>query len=95
MEIRQTDIFAKWFTGLRDRQAKAAMLQRFDRAVLGNLGHVRTVGKGVSEMKIDVGAGYRAYFTIRQQTVIFLLCGGSKSTQQADIARAQELAKLV
>lgn len=92
MEIRQTEIFTTWVSKIRDPQAKAAVIVRLRRASLGNLGTVKTVGKGVSEMKIDVGQGYRAYYTIRQQTVVFLLCGGTKSTQKEDIQKAQDLA---
>jgi putative addiction module killer protein len=58
-------------------------------ARLGNLGNARSVGDGVSELRIDVGAGYRVYFTRRQRVVIILLCGGDKSTQSKDIARAK------
>lgn len=62
---------------------------------LGNLGDVKTVGGGVSEMRIDVGSGYRVYFTRRKQIVIVLLCGGDKSTQSKDIATAQRMAGLI
>jgi len=67
-------------------RAKARILAR-----LGNLGDVRSVGDGVSEMRVDVGAGYRAYFTRRQRVVIILLCGGDKSGQARDIARAKQM----
>jgi putative addiction module killer protein len=92
MDIKQTEVFSKWLQKLRDVRAKAAILVRIRRASFGNLGSIRSVGGGVSEMKIDVGQGYRAYFTIRQQTVLILLCGGSKSSQEADIKKAQEMA---
>ena len=71
------------------------ILARLDAARLGNLGDVHSVGGGVSEMRIDVGAGYRVYFTRRQRVVILLLCGGDKSSQTKDIARAQQMAKAV
>jgi putative addiction module killer protein len=57
------------------------------------LGDVKPVGGDVSEMRVDVGAGYRVYFTLRGGVVVVLLAGGDKSTQQADIKRAIELAK--
>jgi putative addiction module killer protein len=92
-QIKQTEIFSNWHHSLSDRKAKHAITRRLDIAEAGSLGHVRAVGAGVSEMKIDVGPGYRLYFTMRGRTVIFLLCGGDKRTQDADIKRAKELAK--
>ena len=64
---------------------------RIRRASLGNLGDVQPVGKGVSEMRIDYGPGYRVYFAQRGQALIVLLCGGDKSTQKRDIRRAQQM----
>lgn len=90
--IQQSSTFAQWFDGLRDAQAKARILARLKRVELGNLGDVKSVGKSVSELRIDYGAGYRVYFTQREQVVIFLLCGGDKSTQARDIKRAQQIA---
>jgi putative addiction module killer protein len=92
-QIQQTDVFAKWLSGLRDVRAKARILARLDSARLGNMGDVVSVGGGVSEIRVDVGAGYRVYFTRRQRVVIILLCGGDKSTQAKDIARAKLIAK--
>lgn len=91
-QIRQTEVFAKWLVQLRDVRAKARILARLDSARLGNLGDVRSIGAGISEMRVDVGAGYRIYFTRRQRIVIFLLCGGDKSSQIKEIARAKALA---
>ncbi len=94
-QIQQTDVFAKWLSGLRDVRAKARILARLDSARLGNLGDVVSVGDGVSEIRVDVGAGYRVYFTRRQRVVVILLCGGDKSTQTKDIARAKLIAKAI
>jgi putative addiction module killer protein len=93
IEIRQTDVFAAWFAGLRDREARARITVRIRRLSLGNPGDVRPVGNGVSEMRIDYGPGYRVYFVRRGDTVVVLLCGGDKRGQDRDIARALELAR--
>ena len=90
-QLRRTDVFDDWLLDLRDVRAKARILARLESARLGNLGDVRSVGDGVSEMRIDVGAGYRVYFTRRQRVVIILLCGGDKSSQARDIARAKQM----
>ena len=84
--------FDIWFSGLRDRQARARIAARIDRLALGNPGDVKPVGSGVSEMRIDYGPGYRVYFTRRGPIVIVLLCGGDKRTQAADIKRAVQIA---
>lgn len=93
--IQQTKTFANWHSAVRDLKAKVAIARRIDRAAAGNLGDVKSVGDGVSEMRIDVGAGYRLYFTVRGGIVIVLLVGGDKSTQPADIRQAKKLAKEV
>jgi len=90
-QLRQTDVFEMWLLELRDMRAKARILARLESARLGNLGDVRSVGGGVSEMRIDVGAGYRVYFTRRQRVVLILLCGGDKTSQAKDIARARRM----
>jgi len=92
-QIEQTPEFAAWHFGLRDLRARLAISRRIDKAAFGLLGDVKPVGEGVSEMRVDVGAGYRMYFTIRARTVLFLLHGGDKSAQDADIKRAKKLAK--
>jgi len=91
-QIRETDVFATWLSKLRDARAIARILARLESARMGNLGDVRSVGGGVSEMRVDVGAGYRVYFTRRQRVVIVLLCGGDKSSQAKDVARARQMA---
>jgi putative addiction module killer protein len=93
IEIRQTDVFAKWFDKLRDRQARARILVRLRRLSLGHVGDAKSVGEGVSELRIDYGPGYRIYFTRQGDAVIVLLAGGDKSTQARDIERAKELAQ--
>ncbi|MCP1517777.1 type II toxin-antitoxin system RelE/ParE family toxin [Pseudomonas sp. GT1P32] len=93
--IQQTTNFAQWHASIRDLRAKVAIARRIDRASAGNLGDIKPVGDGVSEMRVDVGAGYRVYFTMRNNVVIVLLAGGDKSSQTADIKRAKKLAKEV
>jgi putative addiction module killer protein len=93
--IQQTKTFVQWHVALRDMRAKIAIARRIERASAGNLGDVKPVGEGVSEMRIDIGVGYRAYFTTRDRTLIILLVGGDKSTQPADIKRAKTMAKEV
>ncbi len=93
--IQQTETFAKWHEALRDLRARTAIARRIDRAEYGNLGDVKPVGGNVSEMRIDVGAGYRVYFTSRRGIVLILLAGGDKSTQGADIKRAIKLSQEV
>jgi putative addiction module killer protein len=95
LEIRQTEHYAEWYLGLRDRMAKARINVRIRRMSLGNFGDVKPVGQGVSELRIDHGPGYRVYFVQRGQIVIVLLVGGDKRTQSQDIEKALELAKLV
>ncbi|MGE7958699.1 type II toxin-antitoxin system RelE/ParE family toxin [Pseudomonas sp. NPDC089530] len=92
-EILQTAVFARWHATLRDLRARIAIARRLERASAGNLGDVRNLGGGLSEMRVNTGAGYRVYFTVRGHTLIVLLLGGDKSTQPADIAQARSLAK--
>lgn len=92
-KIHTTRVFDEWARKLKDKQAAMAVAMRLDRAANGNLGDIKPVGDGVSEMRIFVGQGYRIYFTIRNSEMIILLCGGNKTTQQQDIKNAKELAK--
>ncbi len=92
MQIRRTEEFAAWLSGLRDRQGRAKILARIDRLEEGNPGNTRSVGAGVVEMKIDFGPGYRVYYVQRGEVTMVLLCGGDKSTQDSDIKYAKILA---
>ncbi|MGB3292530.1 MAG: type II toxin-antitoxin system RelE/ParE family toxin [Phormidesmis sp.] len=93
MEIRQTEIYAKWFASLRDRPAKVRIGVRIRRLSLGNPDDVRPVGEGVSELRIKYGPGYRVYFVQRGNELIILLAGGDKQTQRRDIQTALGLAR--
>ncbi|MEG3161879.1 type II toxin-antitoxin system RelE/ParE family toxin [Sphingomonas sp. LB2R24] len=91
-EIATTDDFDDWFDGLRDSLAVTAIRRNIVKLSGGLFGNVEAVGSGVSELKVDVGAGYRIYFVTRGRTIIVLLTGGDKSSQRRDIARAKEMA---
>ncbi len=93
IEVRTTNAFLAWLRKLRDVRALARIQVRIDRLSLGNPGDVRPVGDGVSELRIDYGPGYRVYFLQMGETYILLLCGGDKSTQNNDIAKAKALAR--
>ena len=93
VEIRQTEAYARWFRRLRTGRPGCELTTAFRRMSLGNLGDVRPVGEGVSEVRIDYGPGYRVYFMQRGETLIVLLAGGDKDSQARDIRRAQELAR--
>ena len=90
-EVRTTGEFDNWLDGLRDTVAREAIAARLIRASLGNFGDHRPVGEGVMEIRIFVGAGYRAYFTVRQRRIVFMPCGGDKGSQSWDIRRAKEI----
>jgi putative addiction module killer protein len=92
IEIRQTETYSEWFNALRDQQAKARINIRIRRLSMGNPGDVKPVGRGVSELRIDYGPGYSVYFKQRGETLIILLAGGDKRTQERDIKTALDLA---
>lgn len=93
IEVRQTAVFSEWLDGLRDRTARVRIATRIRRMETGNPGDVKSVGEGVSEMRITYGPGYRLYFVRDGNTVVILLCGGDKSSQSRDIAQAKRMAK--
>ena len=95
IEVRYSAEFGKWLNRLRDANAYARIVQRIRRLERGNPGDVRSVGGGLHELRIDYGPGYRVYFVARGSTVVILLCGGDKRTQDRDIRRALELAQEV
>jgi len=93
VEVRQTPEFSKWLRRLKDPNAVARIVARIRRVEMENPGDVKSIGRGVMEMRIDYGPGYRIYYTHRGATVVVLLCGGDKRAQSRDIKRAQELAE--
>lgn len=92
-EVRKTARFAQWLDDLQDIRGRARIQARIERLAAGNPGDVAPVGEGVSELRIDVGPGYRVYFAKRGRALIILLAGGSKRTQAADIRTALQLAR--
>ena len=92
LDIKQTDTYRKWERKLRDPRARALIAARIFRLANGLVGDVKPVGRGVSELRIHHGPGYRIYFKQRGNEVVILLCGGDKDSQQRDIDTAQRLA---
>ena len=82
------DPFQDWLDDLKDFKAQVAILRRIDRLAFGNLGDHRFCGKGVWELRVDVGSGYRVYYVQQGNHLVLLLCGGSKRSQQSDIRKA-------
>ena len=91
MQVEKTDEYRKWIDDLKDRTGRARVLMRVDRLIHGNPGSHRNLTEGVSELKIDVGPGYRVYYSQRGARLLLLIAGGDKSTQAKDIAKALEL----
>ncbi len=93
VEVRQTNEFSAWLHRLRDANAAARIVGRIRRMEQGNPGDTRSVGKGIMEMRIDYGPGYRIYYLHSGAEIVILLCGSDKRTQRQDIKRAQVLAE--
>lgn len=93
MRVEKTDEYRDWIDKLKDLSGRARILMRVDRLIHGNPGSSRHLTHGVSELKVDVGPGYRVYYTQRGDRLLLLLIGGDKSTQSKDIARAIRLAQ--
>ncbi len=92
-EIKTTDQFDNWLTGIRDGLTRRRVVARLRKASMGLLGDVKPVGEGVSEMREHFGSGWRLYFVQHGQTLIVMLAGGDKATQTADITLAIRLAR--
>jgi putative addiction module killer protein len=93
MRVEKTDGYRNWIDGLKDVAGRARILMRVDRLIHGNPGAHRNLTQGVSELKIDVGPGYRVYSSQRGGRLLLLLAGGDKATQAKDIATAIRLAQ--
>jgi putative addiction module killer protein len=93
MDILTTSVFDMWFDSLKDLRGKSRIQARIDRIAFGHLGDMKSVGEGVLELRIFYGPGYRIYFRQYGDTLIVLLAGGDKSSQQKDIESAKKLVK--
>jgi putative addiction module killer protein len=90
-ELKQTEVFRAWRKELRDERAKALIASRLDRLAYGHVGDARSVGGGISELRIHYGPGYRIYFHRQANTLIILLCAGDKAGQDRDIKTARRI----
>ncbi|WP_279604538.1 type II toxin-antitoxin system RelE/ParE family toxin [Methylobacterium sp. J-070] len=95
IDVRRTPEFIAWLTALRDIQGRARITERIDRLAGGNSGDARSVGDGVSELRLDFGPGYRIDHKRRGDLVVILPCGGDKGSQAQDIERAKAMAREV
>lgn len=95
-ELKSTELFEKWLTKLKDRPGKIKILARLDRVQNGNFGDYKQIGEGLYELRFFFGPGYRVYYTIKKDSVVILLAGGSKAAQTQNIEKAKMLlSKLV
>ena len=93
--VNRTEHFAAWLKKLKDRRAKAIIINHIDYMADGKMGSAKPVGEGVYEKKIDYGPGYRLYYCKKGINWILLLCGGNKSTQQEDIDQAKQMKRII
>lgn len=93
IEIKQTETFRKWRTRLKDERVRGLIASRIDRLAFGHAGDVKSIGQGISELRIHYGSGYRVYFQKRGNRIIVLLCGGDKNTQEKDMKAAKRLSE--
>ena len=91
MRVEKTDEYRDWIDGLKDQAGRARVLMRVDRLIHGNPGSHRNLMERVSELKVDVGPGYRVYYSQRGNELLLLIAGGDESNQVKDIAKALEL----
>ena len=93
IEVRQSDRFKKWLKRLKNREARARIVERLARVALGHVGDSKSLGGGLYELRLFCGPGYRLYFAKRGTRVILLLAGGDKSSQDREISQAREILK--
>ena len=90
--VIETEEFSEWIDGLKDKATRMRLRVRLRKATLGNLGDVKQVGNTVFEMREFFGPGWRMYYVKQGTTIILMLGGGDKATQDRDIERAQAMA---
>ncbi len=93
LSVQQTEEFVDWLDELKDKRAQLRIAARLRLAEAGSLGNWRTIDGALSEMKVDIGPGYRLYFTRKANVLIVMLAGGDKSSQTRDITRAKRILK--
>ena len=93
LTVRQSETFQAWITKLKDRKGRQIVIDRIKRMAAGNFGDCKSLGDGVCELRIQFGPGYRVYYVRDGKTIMVLLCGGDKSTQDRDIERAKTMAQ--
>jgi putative addiction module killer protein len=93
-KIKTTNIYDEWFATIKDKTNRARILKRQKSIQLGNLGTHKSVGENLFELKFYFGPGFRVYFTIKEDLIVLLLCGGDKSTQGKDIDKAKMIQKI-
>lgn len=91
-EVERTSEYEAWYRSIRDRVVRGRIIMRIERMQLGNFGDAKLLGKGVHELRLTFGPGYRIYFMQRRERIILLLRGGDKSSQGRDIERAKRMA---
>ena len=91
--VKELESFSNWLKNIRDEITKQRLIKRLRKVTLGNLGDIEPVGQGVFEMREHFGPGWRMYFVKKGSTVIVMLGGGDKSSQQTDIRNAIKLAE--
>lgn len=93
--IFETEQFSEWLEKLRDLKGRTRIVARISSARAGNFGDCKSVGEGVSEMRIDFGPGYRVYYGQEGLHVYLLILGGDKSSQTRNIAKAKEMWRII
>ena len=94
-ELETTQEFDKWLEKIRDKKVLHRFDVRFNRIINGNFGDAKQVATNLFELRFFFGNGYRIYYTVQNEKIVLLLCGGDKSSQSKDIAKAKKLLELL